>query len=43
MGTSTNDDNDGWNDNFDGVDGNDEKNYKETYRYLDFWVQIDLY
>ena len=44
---STDDDDDGWNDNYDGddnyIDEIDEKNYKKKYKYYDFWVKIDQF
>ena len=44
---STDDEDDGWNDNYDGDDNYineiDEKNYKKKYKYYDFWVKIDQF
>ena len=41
---STDDDDDGWHDNYDGddnyIDEIDEKNYNKKYKYYDFWVKI---
>ena len=42
---STDDDDDGWNDNYDGdgdnIDEIDDNNDQKTYKYYDFWVKID--
>ena len=38
------DNDDGWNDTYDGDDDNideiDDKNYQKTHKYHDFWVKI---
>ena len=42
---STDDDDDGWHDNYDGdgdnIDEIDDNNDLKTYKYYDFWVKID--
>ena len=44
---STDDDDDGWNDNYDGddnyIDEIDEKITHKKYKYYDFWVKIDQF
>ena len=38
---STDEDDDGWNDNYDGNDDNiDDKNVQKTHKYYDFWVKF---
>ena len=44
---SIDDDDDGWNYDYDGDDDNideiDDENFQKTYKYYDFWVKIDLF
>ena len=44
---STDDDDDGWHDNYDGdgdnIDEIDDNNDQKTYKYYDFWVKIDQF
>ena len=44
---STDEDDDGWNDNYDGDDHNideiDGKNDQKIHKYFDFWVKIYLF
>ena len=44
---STDDNDDGWNDDYDGDDNyieeSDVKNYQKKYNYYDFWVKIDQF
>ena len=38
---STDDDDDGWHDNYDGDGDNiDDNNDQKTYKYYDFWVKL---
>ena len=43
---STDDDDDGWNDNYDGDDGNfddnDDKNYQKTRKYYDWGLRLPV-